>query len=81
MGLPQSHSPDRSNYLLKTTTEHLNIIDALHRLGCYRAAARLCNVTDKGVRRAVARHEAGGPWVRRLRPTLRIQWPSQSPQF
>jgi transposase len=56
---------------LKTTREHLNIIDAFHQLGSYRAAARLCNVTDKTVRRAVQRQEAGGPWVRRPRPTSR----------
>ncbi|HLZ94509.1 MAG TPA: IS21 family transposase [Candidatus Dormibacteraeota bacterium] len=56
---------------MKTTREHLNIIDAFHQLGSYRAAARLCNVTDKTVRRAVERHEAGGPWVRRPRPTSR----------
>jgi transposase len=56
---------------LKTTREQLNIIDAFHQLGSYRAAARLCQVTDKTVRRAVERHEAGGPWVRRPRPTTR----------
>lgn len=56
---------------MKTTREQLNIIDAFHELGSYRAAARLCQVTDKTVRRAVERHEAGGPWVRRPRPTTR----------
>jgi transposase len=56
---------------LKTTRERLNIIDAFHQLGSYRAAARLCHVTDKTVRRAVERQEAGGPWVRRPRPTSR----------
>ncbi|TAN34668.1 hypothetical protein EPN29_01985 [bacterium] len=56
---------------MKTTRDQLNIIDAFHQLGSYRAAARLCNVTDKTVRRAVLRQEAGGPWVRRPRPTSR----------
>ena len=60
MELLQTHPADRRTYLLKTTREHLNIIDAFHQLGSYRAAARLCHVTDKTVRRAVERHEAGG---------------------
>jgi hypothetical protein len=37
--LLQSYSPDRRTHLLKTTREHLNIIDAFHQLGSYRAAA------------------------------------------
>jgi transposase len=53
---------------LKTTREHLNIIDAFHQLGSYRAAALACGTTDKTVKRAIARHQAGGPWVRRPRP-------------
>ena len=53
---------------MKTTREHLNIIDAFHQLGSYRAAARACGTTDKTVKRAVERHQAGGPWVRRPRP-------------
>ena len=36
----QTHSPDRRTQLLKTTREHVNIIDAFHQLGSYRAAAR-----------------------------------------
>ena len=53
---------------MKTTREHLNIIDAFYQLGSFRAAARACGVTDKTVKRAVARHQAGGPWLRRPRP-------------
>ena len=53
---------------MKTTREHLNIIDAYHQLGSYRAAALACGTTDKTVKRAVERHQAGGPWVRRPRP-------------
>ena len=53
---------------MKTTREHLNIIDAFHQLGSYRAAALACGTTDKTVKRAIARHQAGGPWVRRPRP-------------
>jgi transposase len=53
---------------LKTTREHLNIIDAFHQLGSYRAAALACGTSDKTVKRAIARHQAGGPWVRRPRP-------------
>jgi len=46
----------------------LNIIDAYHQLGSYRAAARASGTTDKTVKRAVERHQAGGPWTRRPRP-------------
>ncbi len=46
----------------------MNIIDAFHQLGSYRAAARLCGITDKTVKRAVQRQQAGGPWLRRPRP-------------
>jgi len=53
---------------LKTTREHVNIIDAFHQLGSYRAAARLLGTTHKTVRRAVERQQAGGPWSRRPRP-------------
>lgn len=52
---------------MKTTREHVNIIDAFHQLGSYRAAARLLGTTHKTVRRAVERQQAGGPWVRRPR--------------
>lgn len=45
----------------------MNIIDAFHQLGSYRAAARLLGTTHKTVRRAVERQQAGGPWVRRPR--------------
>ncbi len=67
MDLLQSHSPDRRTYLLKTTRESVNIIDAFYQLGSYRAAARLLGTTHKTVRRAVERQEAGGPWSRRAR--------------
>ncbi len=53
---------------MKTTREHVNIIDAFHQLGSYRAAARLLGTTHKTVRRAVERQQAGGPRVRRPRP-------------
>ncbi len=68
MDVLQFHSPDRRTYLLKTTREYVNIIDAFHRLGSYRAAARLLGTTHKTVRRAVERQQAGGPWSRRPRP-------------
>jgi transposase len=45
----------------------MNIIDAFGQLGSYRAAARLCGTTDKTVKRAVQRQQAGGPWGRRPR--------------
>jgi len=45
----------------------MNIIDAFRQLGSYRAAARLCGTTDKTVKRAVQRQQAGGPWGRRPR--------------
>ena len=53
---------------MKTTREHLNIIDAYHQRGSYRAAARAGGTTDKTVKRAVERHQGGGPWFRRPRP-------------
>ncbi|HEY9288018.1 MAG TPA: IS21 family transposase [Candidatus Dormibacteraeota bacterium] len=53
---------------MKTTRESVNIIDAFHQLGSYRAAARLLGTTHKTVRRAVERQQAGGPWSRRPRP-------------
>ncbi len=56
---------------MKTTRESLNIIDAYHQLGSYRAAARACGTTDKTVKRAVERHRAGGPWARRPRPVTK----------
>lgn len=46
----------------------MNIIDAFHQLGSYRAAARLLGTTHKTVRRAVERQQASGPWSRRPRP-------------
>jgi transposase len=45
----------------------MNIIDAFGQLGSYRAAARLCGTTDKTVKRAVERQQAGGPWHRQPR--------------
>jgi hypothetical protein len=56
---------------LKTTREHLNMIDAFHELGSYRAAARLCGTTHKTVKKVVERQQAGGPWARRPRLTSR----------
>jgi hypothetical protein len=56
---------------LKTTRAYVNIIDAYHELGSYRAAARLCGTTDKTVRRTIERQQAGGPWFRRPRPVTR----------
>jgi transposase len=56
---------------LKTTRDQLNIIDAFHQLGSYRAAARLCGTTHKTVKKVVERHQAGGPWARRPRLTAR----------
>ena len=53
---------------MKTTRECMNIIDAFRQLGSYRAAARLCGTSDKTVKRAVQRQQAGGPWGRRPRP-------------
>jgi transposase len=52
---------------LKTTRDYVNMIDAYHELGSYRAAAELCGTTHKTVRRAIERQEAGGPWLRRPR--------------
>ncbi|HET9849337.1 MAG TPA: IS21 family transposase [Candidatus Dormibacteraeota bacterium] len=52
---------------MKTTRECMNIIDAFQQLGSYRAAARLCGTTDKTVKRAVQRQQAGGPWCRQPR--------------
>ena len=57
---------------MKTTRDYLNIIDAYHETGSYRAAGLLCGVTHKTVRRVVERHQSGGPWTRRPRlPTTR----------
>jgi len=52
---------------LKTTGAYVNIIDAYHQTGSYRAAALVCGTTHKTVRRVVERQAAGGPWVRRPR--------------
>jgi transposase len=52
---------------LKPTRDYVNIIDAYHKTGSYRAAALLCGTTHKTVRRVVERQAAGGPWVRRPR--------------
>src|SRR5260370_16222571 len=67
MDVLQFRSPDLRTPLLKTTRECMNIIDAFGQLGSYRAAARLCGTTDKTVKRAVQRQQAGGPWQRRPR--------------
>lgn len=56
---------------MKTTRDYLNIIDAFHELGSYRAAARACGTTDKTIKRAIERHEAGGPWDRRPRQSTK----------
>jgi transposase len=63
----QTHQLDRRTHLLKTTGDYVNIIDAYHELGSYRAAAELCGTTDKTVKRALDRQAAGGPWLRRPR--------------
>ena len=52
---------------MKTTGDYVNIIDAFHQTGSYRAAALVCGTTHKTVRRVVERQTAGGPWVRRPR--------------
>lgn len=57
----QTHQPTRETQSLKTTRDYLNIIDAYHELGSYRAAALLCDTTDKTVRRVIEWHEAGRP--------------------
>jgi transposase len=44
---------------LKSTREHLDIINAYQELGSYRAAARLCGTSDKTVKRALARRRSG----------------------
>jgi hypothetical protein len=63
----QTHRPSRETHSLKTTRDYLNIIDAYRDLDSYRAAALVCDTTDKIVCRVVERHEAGGPWTRRPR--------------
>src|SRR5260370_41414706 len=67
MDVLQFRSPDLRTPLLKTARECMNIIDAFGQLGSYGAAARLCGTTDKTVKRAVQRQQAGGPWQRRPR--------------
>ncbi len=57
----QTHQPTRETQSLKATRDYLNIIDAYHELGSYRAAALLCDTTDKTVRRVIEWHEAGRP--------------------
>lgn len=52
---------------MKTTRDYVNIIDAYNELGSYRGAAELCGTTDKTVKRALERQQAGGPWARRPR--------------
>ena len=52
---------------MKTTGDYVHIIDAYNQLGSYRAAAELCGTSDKTVKRAVVRQQAGGPWTRRAR--------------
>jgi len=56
---------------LKTTRDYVHIIDAYNQLGSYRAAADLCGTSDKTVKRAVERQQAGGPWSRRARALRR----------
>ena len=48
----QTHRPSRETHSLKTPRDYLNIIDAYRELGSYRAAALLCDTTDKTVCRA-----------------------------
>jgi hypothetical protein len=66
----QIRQPHQRTHSLKTTRAYVNIIDAYHELGSYRAAARLCGTTDKTVRRTIERQQAGGPWFRRPRPVM-----------
>src|SRR2546425_7911661 len=66
-GVASNPPAARRTHSLKTTRDYVNIIDAYQELGSYRAAAELCGITDKTVRRAIERQEAGGPWVRRPR--------------
>jgi len=49
---------------MKRTREQVNIVDAYHELGSYRAARRLCGIIDVTVKRVLARQQAGGPWRR-----------------
>ncbi len=56
---------------MKSTREQLNIIDAYQEMGSFRAAARLCGVSDRTVKRVVERQAAGGPWVRPQRQGAR----------
>ena len=56
---------------MKTTRDYVHIIDAYNQLGSYRAAADLCGTSDKTVKRAVERQQAGGPWSRRARALRR----------
>jgi len=49
---------------MKSTRDQVNIIDAYHELGSYRAAGRLCGISDVTVKRVLARQQAGGPWRR-----------------
>jgi molybdenum-dependent DNA-binding transcriptional regulator ModE len=56
---------------VKSTREQLNIIDAYQEMGSFRAAARLCGVSDRTVKRVVDRQAAGGPWVRAQRKGVR----------
>ena len=48
---------------MKTTRDYVNIIEP----GSYRGAAELCGTTDKTVKRALERQQAGGPGARRPR--------------
>jgi Homeodomain-like domain-containing protein len=45
---------------LKSARERMDIIAAYREVGSLRAAAAMCGTTDKTVKRAIARHEAGG---------------------
>src|SRR5262249_49408808 len=67
----QIHQPTRRTHSLKTTRDYVHIIDAYNQLGSYRAAAELCGTSDKTVKRAVERQQAGGPWSRRARALRR----------
>jgi hypothetical protein len=67
VALLQTHQPARTTHSLKTTRDYVHIIDAYSQLGSYRATAELCGTSDKTVKRAVERQQAGGPWSRRHR--------------
>ncbi len=57
--VPATHLPVRGAALVKSARERLDIVNAYAELGSYRAAAELCGITHKTVRRIIQRHRAG----------------------